>query len=283
MAGSSNYPEAPIENHQASGPGTISALFPDARQAQGAIRELRDIGIRADSISVITRDEDRQREPDPSGASGVAHEDVEREGITSRASNELPNWEDLPTTNAQMIGEDTLTALDDAGPPDDEPYLDVDRMGLSRDSGMIRRVEAQSNADEDIYTDFPDQPGGLNPDSPAAGKAAAQVQEPVQDRTGAGLGSVAGLLVGLAGLTIPGVGPFLAAGPLAGALGGLLAGGATGGIIGALSTVGVPEEYAREYASSIEQGQTLVSIRTDALSRDPIERVLTAHGGERIH
>ncbi|HYP40848.1 MAG TPA: DUF1269 domain-containing protein, partial [Chloroflexia bacterium] len=66
-------------------------------------------------------------------------------------------------------------------------------------------------------------------------------------------------------------------------LGGALAGGAAGGIIGGLSNIGVPEEYAREYAAQIEQGSTLVSVRTDALTRDLVERVLTAHGGESIH
>src|SRR5947199_350944 len=83
---------------------------------------------------------------------------------------------------------------------------------------------------------FPGEPGGLNPDSSLASKATgnSDVQEPMKNSTGAGgsaavgagLGSIAGLLVGLAGLAIPGVGPIIAAGPLAAALGGLVAGGA---------------------------------------------------------
>jgi hypothetical protein len=94
---------------------------------------------------------------------------------------------------------------------------------------------------------------------------------------------VAGLLAGIAALAIPGIGPILAAGPLAAALGGMLAGGAVGGIIGALATEGVPEEYARRYAASIEQGETLVSVRTDPLRRDAVERALVAHGGTEVH
>ena len=157
----------------------------------------------------------------------------------------------------------------------------------------MRRNDADSNADIDIYTDFPDQPGGVNPESPAAGRAQAEATEqaPMVNRTdaggaaavGAGLGGIAGLLVGLGALAVPGIGPLLAAGPLAVALGGIVAGSAAGGLIGALSTAGVPQEYAREYAAAIEQGSALVSVRTDDYTRDAVERVLTAHGGREIH
>jgi hypothetical protein len=90
------------------------------------------------------------------------------------------------------------------------------------------------------------------------------------------------LLAGAAALAIPGVGPFIAAGPLAALLGGALAGGAVGGIIGALSAIGVPEEYAREYAAAIEQGETLVSVRTGTLSREQLAQVMAAHGTKSV-
>src|SRR5438477_3089519 len=107
----------------------------------------------------------------------------------------------------------------------------------------------------------------------AAGNAAA----------GAGIGGLAGLLVGLTELAVPGIGPLAAAGPLATALGGMAAGGEAGGVIGALSSIGVPEEYAREYAASIEQGHTFVSVRTDEVSEELVERVLVANGGENVY
>ena len=100
---------------------------------------------------------------------------------------------------------------------------------------------------------------------------------------GAGLGGLVGLLAGMAGLTVPGVGPLLAAGPLAAALSGLITGGATGAIAGALSTVGLPEEYIQEYAAQIAQGHTLVLVRADELTSDPVERVLVANGGENVY
>ncbi len=282
-----NYSESMEDASKVTQP-VISALFPNVGSAQGAIRELRDIGIRAESISVISRDEDRQ---DGAGVSeaGVAREQIEDEGLAYRAAEELPNDEELPTTDAAMIGS-PMPVVTDVEVPPDEPLGGSERLGLSRDSDEIRRNEAETNADEDIYTDFPDAPGGINPNSPEAGRAGSDVQEAVKTSTGAagnaavgaGLGGVAGLLAGLAALAIPGVGPFIAAGPLAVALGGIIAGGATGGVVGALSTIGVPEEYARDYAAQIQQGQTLVSVRTDELTHDAVERVLTANGGQNI-
>ena len=256
----------------------LSALFDDSGAAAMAIKELRDIGVPADNISVIARDEDQGAEPQMGGTAGIAREELGEEALTYRASEELPNDEDLPTTEAQMTG----------NPPDTNG-----RDGLSREEDMVRRSDADSNADIDIYTDFPGEPGGVNPRSPAAAQARAEATEqaPLKNRTGAGgaaavgawLGGIAGLLIGLGALAVPGVGPILAAGPLAAALGGLAAGGAAGGIVGALSTVGVPQEYARKYAAAIEQGSALVSVRTDQYTRDAVERVLTAHGGREIH
>jgi hypothetical protein len=267
----------------------VSALFSDTNSASAAIRELRDIGVLASNISVISRGEDGAAVAGLPVAAGMAREEVRGEGHTYRASSELPNDEDLPTTAAEMTGSDVPIVTDWEVPPN-EPIGGSDRLGLPRDGDMVRRNEADTNADEDIYTDFPDQPGGVSPDSPAADAAAANTQEPsarhtsvaTNAATGAGIGAVAGLLAGLAGLAIPGVGPFIAAGPLAGVLSGVITGGAAGGIIGALSGIGVPDEYARAYAAGIEQGQTLVSVHTDSLSRDHVERVLTANGGEQV-
>jgi uncharacterized protein (TIGR02271 family) len=84
---------------------------------------------------------------------------------------------------------------------------------------------------------------------------------------GAALGGVGGLIAGIAGLAIPGIGPILAAGPIAaaigGALGGATLGAAAGGLIGALTDMGVPEEDARRYEDHVRQGKVLVTVRCD--------------------
>jgi hypothetical protein len=166
----------------------------------------------------------------------------------------------------------------------------MDDPSASSGQVLVRRTEAQAAADADIYTDFPEEPGGINPESPAAPSVQADVTEekakreegPGNAAVGAGIGSVVGLLAGVAALAIPGVGPFIAAGPLAALLGSALAGGAVGGIIGALSAIGVPEEYAREYAASIEQGETLVSVRAGMVSREQVAQVLAANGAKSV-
>jgi len=75
------------------------------------------------------------------------------------------------------------------------------------------------------------------------------------------MGSAIGLAAGLVLLVIPGVGPFLAAGPLAAAMGGLVAGAGAGGIIGLLRDNGVSEEEAAFYEEGVKRGGSLVTVR----------------------
>jgi hypothetical protein len=80
--------------------------------------------------------------------------------------------------------------------------------------------------------------------------------------TGTLLGGLGGFVVGLAALAIPGVGPVLAAGPIASALAGAGIGAVTGGILGALVDLGMDEDTAGYYAEGIRRGSTLVTVRT---------------------
>ena len=78
---------------------------------------------------------------------------------------------------------------------------------------------------------------------------------------GAALGGLAGLVVGLGALAIPGIGPIVAAGPLATTLAGAGIGAVAGGLIGALTDVGIPEEEAGYYAEGVRRGGTLLTVR----------------------
>src|SRR5690349_15690336 len=72
--------------------------------------------------------------------------------------------------------------------------------------------------------------------------------------TGAVLGGALGWLAGIGALAIPGVGPFIAAGPIMGALAGVGVGGAIGGIAGALIGMGIPEYEAKRYEGMVKKG-----------------------------
>ena len=82
--------------------------------------------------------------------------------------------------------------------------------------------------------------------------------------SGAVLGGALGWLVGIGALTIPGLGPLLAAGPIVAALAGAGAVGTTGGLIGGLAGLGMPEYEARRYEGRVRSGGGLLSVHCDS-------------------
>lgn len=80
---------------------------------------------------------------------------------------------------------------------------------------------------------------------------------------GMGIGAALGWLAGIGSLAIPGVGPFIAAGPIMAALGGAAVGGAAGGLVGALVGLGIPEYEAKLYDGKVRGGNVLVSVHAD--------------------
>jgi len=81
--------------------------------------------------------------------------------------------------------------------------------------------------------------------------------------SGAVVGGTLGWLVGIGALAIPGLGPFIAAGPIMAALAGVGVGGALGGLTGALIGVGIPEYEAKRYEGRLKNGGILLSVHSD--------------------
>jgi len=81
--------------------------------------------------------------------------------------------------------------------------------------------------------------------------------------TGGALGGALGWLVGIGALAIPGVGPFIAAGPIVAALAGAGVGAAVGGLTGALVGMGIPEYEAKRYEGKIKEGNVLISVHSE--------------------
>ncbi len=97
--------------------------------------------------------------------------------------------------------------------------------------------------------------------------------------TGGIIGGTLGLLAGIGVLAIPGVGPFIAAGPIMGALAGLGVGGAVGGLIGALVGMGIPEYEAKRYEGHIKAGGILLSVHCDTSEKITRAKDLLKHTG----
>ncbi|MGE5402896.1 MAG: general stress protein [Ignavibacteriales bacterium] len=106
--------------------------------------------------------------------------------------------------------------------------------------------------DNEGSKDFAMEKGTKAPEGAAAGAG-----------TGAVIGGALGWLAGIGALAIPGIGPFIAAGPIVAALAGAGAVGALGGIAGSLIGMGIPEYEAKRYDGRIKKGGILLSVHCD--------------------
>lgn len=101
--------------------------------------------------------------------------------------------------------------------------------------------------------------------------------------TGAVIGGGLGWLLGIGALAIPGLGPFIAAGPIMAALAGVGAGSVVGGIAGALIGMGIPEYEAKRYEGRVKEGGILLSVHSDSSDwTDRAKEILKRTGAQDI-
>ncbi len=96
--------------------------------------------------------------------------------------------------------------------------------------------------------------------------------------TGGTLGGIGGLILGAGALAIPGIGPIIAAGPIAAALGGAVAGGVAGGLI----DWGIPAEASQRYEQEVAQGGVLAIINTTGQKVDQAAQILRQNGARDV-
>jgi len=97
--------------------------------------------------------------------------------------------------------------------------------------------------------------------------------------TGGAIGGLAGLAMGAGALAIPGLGPLIAAGPIAG----LLSGAATGGVAGGLIDWGIPEEQGRKYEEEVKNGKILAAVRTHETKVDSAAEIFRQNGARDVN
>lgn len=95
---------------------------------------------------------------------------------------------------------------------------------------------------------------------------------------GGALGALGGLLAGAGALAIPGVGPIIAAGPIAAALSGAVAGGVAGGLV----DLGVPEERGRQYEQEVRQGRILAVVQASDAKADEAARIMRQSNAREV-
>ena len=146
---------------------------------------------------------------------------------------------------------------------------------------IANQLQAAGFSPNDISVLFPDRTGTRDfaheqhtkaPEGAAAGAG-----------TGAMLGGALGWMVGIGSLAIPGLGPFIAAGPIMAALAGAGAGAAAGGLAGALIGLGIPELEAKQYEGKIKHGNILLSVHAeDGKQVTRAKEILKNGGAEEI-
>jgi hypothetical protein len=129
---------------------------------------------------------------------------------------------------------------------------------VNQAEAAVDRISAAGFSSNDISV--------LLPDSRSSKEFAHEKNTKAPEGTTTGVtaggivGGALGLLAGIGVLAIPGLGPFIAAGPIMGALAGLGVGGAVGGIVGALVGMGIPEYEAKRYEGRVKNGGVLLSV-----------------------
>ena len=122
---------------------------------------------------------------------------------------------------------------------------------------IVEQLQAEGFAASEISVLMPDTGGTRDVGHVKATKAPDGVTTGAT--TGGATGGVIGLLAGIGALAIPGVGPFIAAGPIMAAL----SGAATGGVVGGLIGLGIPEIEAKRYEEKLKKGNYLIAVHTD--------------------
>jgi len=126
---------------------------------------------------------------------------------------------------------------------------------------IVDQLKTANFSNNDISVLFPDK--GTTRDFAHEKNTKAPEGAVAGAGTGGVIGGALGWIAGIGALAIPGVGPFIAAGPIIAALSGAAVGAAVGGIAGGLIGLGIPELEAKRYEGKVKEGNILISVHTE--------------------
>jgi hypothetical protein len=146
---------------------------------------------------------------------------------------------------------------------------------------IVAALQAAGFASADISVLLPDQ--SATRDFAHEKNTKAPEGSAVGATAGGTIGGTIGVLAGIGALAIPGLGPFIAAGPIMAALSGAAAGATVGALTGALIGMGIPEVEAKQYEGKIKSGNTLISVHADnSEERERAKQVFQKHAATDI-
>lgn len=136
-------------------------------------------------------------------------------------------------------------------------------IATSRDQAdrIVDQLKTANFSNNDISALFADK--GTNRDFAHEKNTKAPEGAVTGAGTGGVIGGALGWIAGIGALAIPGVGPFIAAGPIIAALSGAAIGATVGGVAGGLIGLGIPELEAKRYEGKIKEGNILISVHTE--------------------
>jgi len=221
---------------------------------------------------------------------------VSKKAQTERQTvSEQVRREDVEIEGGRTAGPGQMPAEPKRGrgrPPSTARTTATESQGLKRSVfGLFRNEQQAAPAvdnlkragftKDDISVLFPDKSGTRDFAHEKHTKA------PEAAVTGAGtggiLGGAFGWLAGIGALAIPGIGPFVAAGPIMAALSGAAVGATAGGIAGALVGMGIPEYEAKRYEGKVKEGNLLISVHCNSTDNaDKAKEILSSAGAEDI-
>jgi uncharacterized membrane protein len=146
---------------------------------------------------------------------------------------------------------------------------------------VVERLQSSGFAASEISVLLPDTEGKHDIGHVKATKAPEGATTGAA--TGGLTGGVLGLLAGIGALAIPGVGPFIAAGPIMAALSGAAIGATTGGVVGGLIGMGIPEIEAKRYEDKLKSGNYLIAVHAhDGDESDRAKEIFKSAGADDI-